>query len=320
MSFDGDNDESGRDSTEHTEETDAENKRTGWFNFSGGSRSRLDDTAEPSSKPGSYSLRDKEYQRRKEARIASLQAERENQTTEDEETRREREKRWARQQQKGDEDSSSGDSGDDFLDEVSSQKSKPSWFGFFGTQKDEIDGDKDGKDGIGIIAEAEYETGSDRFQDEPYDIEAATSASSRKSKIQSEKRKKMQRERMMIIYIAALCAGGVLLSGIAVGLGVAFGLGLFDEDNGPDFTTIIRAETLAPSPPTFAPVSGPTNAPTRDVRSYLVTIICGALPENCAQLDRPGTPQNEAVDWLAGNPDIENTPGSIQLSRYAMAT
>ena len=334
MSFDGDYDESGRDWTEHTEERDAENNRKGWFNIGGGGRSRLDDTAEPPPKAGSYSLRDKEYQRRKKAHIASLQAERENQTTKDEETRREREKRWARQQQKDDECWSSCGGRDDFLDEVANQKSKPTRFGFFGTQKDDehiIDGDRD-IGALPVCAEAGYDMGSDRFQDEPYDIEAATSVSSSlkesrgsttsngNSKIQSEKRKKMQRERTMIVYIAAFCAGGVMLSGIAVGLGVAFGLGLFDEDSGPDFTTVILVETLAPMPPTFAPASGSTSVPTRDVRSDLVTLICDALPENCAQLDRPGTPQNDAVDWLAGNPDIKNMPESIQLTRYAMAT
>ena len=67
-------------------------------------------------------------------------------------------------------------------------------------------------------------------------------------------------------------------------------------------------------------LSGPTSAPTPSILPQLIESACDGLPENCAAVTQPGTPQNQAILWLANSQDVQFMTETTQMARYGLAT
>jgi len=64
--------------------------------------------------------------------------------------------------------------------------------------------------------------------------------------------------------------------------------------------------TSAPTPsPTSAPTPAPTPAPTRSERDLVIEFLAEAVVSDVTALISPGTPENEAMDWLLDVDDLD---------------
>jgi len=132
-----------------------------------------------------------------------------------------------------------------------------------------------------------------------------------------------------IVTTTTVIIASVLLLGVAGGLGVAWAVGLFDDDDNNDDIGTRSNVTLEPStsPPTTAPVPTsaptgptPTQAPTTAMFASIQSSACDFLPLRCGDLSNPDTPQYQALEWLAENPGVETMSEATQLARLGMAT
>jgi hypothetical protein len=87
---------------------------------------------------------------------------------------------------------------------------------------------------------------------------------------------------------------------------------------------VVLAATLRPGPePTTPKPTTPepsTQAPTTPIPQDLFELISSASSDDGENLRTPSTPQNMALGWLAGNPNLANYTDQEKIQRYALAT
>jgi hypothetical protein len=117
-------------------------------------------------------------------------------------------------------------------------------------------------------------------------------------------------------------ATGVILL-IVVAVAVALALVLPSE---PTTTTQAPPTTTTQAPTTTTTTQAPTmttttQAPTTTpILQDLSELISSASSDGGEALTTPSTPQNLALEWLAGNPNLANYTDQEKIQRYALAT
>jgi hypothetical protein len=73
--------------------------------------------------------------------------------------------------------------------------------------------------------------------------------------------------------------------------------------------------TLRPDEPTLAPTAAPTSP-----LPGLVELLEEVSSDGGAALSTPSTPQNRALNWLAGNANLDSYSNERKIQRYSLAT